>query len=247
MLHTSCLAFLLWSCIALSSPLDKKLGLHNAQVLKRVVAPPNSDIYVSDGNGNLVEGVIAASPDGLLSPYDTVFQADGTCDRRPVIYTPPDQIASVAVNFCNQNTAVVYGSPIKISPDIDCSGLASCSETHALAITATSTFSYTVGEDFQYGISDAIKLTAKLGVTQTWADTTTSTDALTFTPKPGSRGHMVFFPYMLKACGYTVKTNLYFGELIIHYDPMSCGYTPMTLSNQHPDGVSWVFDLDSLI
>ncbi|KAI9764679.1 MAG: hypothetical protein M1839_005791 [Geoglossum umbratile] len=234
-------ALLLWISIASSSPLTKRLQV-----------PDNTDIYVPDGNGNLVKGPIAASPDGTPAPFDVVYQNDGACDGRT--QSGGSGLFSIKVQFCNQQTAIVYGPAVKISPDIDCVGLASCAQTHTQSFTTTSSFAINGGIDVPLA-TEAIKVTAKLAVTKTWTDSSTQSDAFTFTPKPGAKGHMVFFPYIQKACGYAVQTKQliplspffpYSPPEISNYDAVSCGSTPLLLSNGQPDGVYSFCDIKRL-
>ncbi|KAI9865212.1 MAG: hypothetical protein M1813_002532 [Trichoglossum hirsutum] len=229
-------ALLLWISIASSSPLTK-----------RIQAPANTDIYVPDGNGNLVPGAIPASPDGTTGPFDVVYQNDGPCDSRG--QKGGSGLFNDEVQFCNQQTAIIYGPAIKISPDIDCVGLNSCAQTHTQTFTTTSSFAINAGIDIPLA-TEAIKVTAKLAVTKTWTDTSTQSDAFTFTPKSGAKGHMVFFPYMQKACGYAVQTKQviplpplfpYNPPEISNYDAISCGSTPLLLSTGQPDGVGLIF------
>jgi hypothetical protein len=231
-------ALLVWSFIASASPTDLDPGMRLA---KRLEAPENTDIWVPDGNGNLVPGVMATSaPDGTPGPFDVVYQNNEPCDARTsgslVLW------GYRSLGFCNQQTTIVYGEAIKVSQDIDCSGLVSCSETHTSSIATSSSFSVNPGLDAQLG-PNAIKLTAKLAASKTWIDTTSQTDSFTFTPRPGSKGHMVFFPYMQKACGPLLQTTFSVLPLppskqITGYDVASCGYTPLALQNGQPDGVS---------
>lgn len=211
---------------------------------KRVELPDNMDIYIPDGKGNLVEGVETSSPDGTPAPYDVVFTADGSCDGRT------SQSGTISgfnsAKFCNQNTMVVYGAAVKITPDIDCTGLASCSETRTTAITTSSSFNINFGVDGggDVGLAGkALKLTAKLAAGKTWTDTTAQTDSFTFTPKPGSKGHMLFYPYVQNACGFMLQTQTIVTVIgksttvVRGYDPASCGTSPLTLSNGQADGV----------
>jgi hypothetical protein len=231
-------AVLVWSFITSASPTDVGAGMRLA---KRLEAPENTDIWVPDGNGTLVPGVMASSaPDGTPGPFDVVYQNNEPCDgrtSRSLVFW-----GYRYSEFCNQQTAIVYGEAIKVSPDIDCSGLVSCSETHTSSTTTSSSFSVNPALDVQLG-SNAIKLTAKLAAAKTWIDTTSQTDSFTFTPRPGSKGHMVFFPYMQKACGPLLQTTFSLLPLppstqITGYDVASCGYTPLALQNGQPDGVS---------
>jgi hypothetical protein len=216
MLFRGSAAFLLWISIAAASPLSKR------------VTPPNgADVYIPDGNGNLVQGALANSPDGTPGPFSLIYQGVANCE---IGFPNTLNFAE----FCNQRTTVVYGKGIKISPDVDCRGLATCSQTQTTSFTATSSFAIQAGLDIPL-VTPAIKAAAKLQATKTWTDSSTQSQSLVFVSKPSAYGHMVFFPYMQKACGYSVQVEV---NSIVGYDVYSCGYTPLTLSNGQPDGAS---------
>ncbi|KAI9782825.1 MAG: hypothetical protein M1839_004576 [Geoglossum umbratile] len=227
----------LWGIVTSASPIYAESGTH----LARRAQLDNTDIWASDGNGHLAPVANSLSPDGTPAPFDILFTSDGSCTRDSSV--SPGGAGLTQARFCNQQTAVAYGPAMKVSPDIDCSGLAACSETHTSSFTTTSSSSISGGVDVPLAFQ-AIKLTARLSGTRTWTDSSTQTDSFTFTPRPNSKGHMVFFPYMIKACGFVLQSlitypipNFPVTETITGYDPVACGYTPLILENGQPDGI----------
>ena len=215
-----------------------------AQLSKRAEAPDNIDLWTLDGDELKPNGDIKSqgSPDGTPAPFDVTFTSDGHCDFSKY-HSHTDSVANYRSTFCTQRTAIVHGDPVKISPDIDCAGLQSCSETHTNSVTVSSAKQITSSVNFNADLFQTIKSTASLGGSKTWTDTTSSTDSHTFTPKPGSKGHMVFFPYMYKTCGqlFTIKGSFSPREPPFSYyvmDTVDCGFTPVTLPSGAPDGVS---------
>jgi hypothetical protein len=241
-------------CVAISAtPIDAGVGV---KLAKRDQLA-NTDIWVpiTSGGGSLVPAGSALatlgtpennSPDGTPAPYDILFRSDGTCDTGS---KTSNGIKVTTSKFCNQQTAVVYGQAMKVSPDIDCSGLQSCSESHTSSFTTSSSHSINPSVDANLGFQ-AIKIAAKFSGTISWTDSSTQTNAFSFTPRPGSKGHMLFFPYMVKACGFILQTvtinPIPSWPPIVQtegYDPMACGYTPLLLPSGQPDGVSLILQL----
>lgn len=199
-------------------------------------SPPdltNLDILVPDGD-TLVRGVSATSA-GDFHPGDKTFIGDGSCKYQLTI-----PWLTCKPNFCSVQTIAVAGVPIQASPDIDCSGVQSCSETHTQSVTVTSTTAITGSVSVANGdvISKAIKATASLGGGVTWSDSATTTTTFSFTPNPRDKGHIMFVPYMLEACG-TYYT--FFDDLICsvsEFVPMSCAQTPFKIGSGEAAGVS---------
>lgn len=128
---------------------------------RRAVAPSNTQIWIDDGNGNLSPGDFSAVkfPDGLPSPGDTVFRADQCNDD---MKERKDNLANWRLYWCNIRTQVVYGAPIKISEDVDCSGTQTCGITQTDAIAVSEAFQINGGTDFAGDIAGLIKATAKV-------------------------------------------------------------------------------------
>ncbi|KAI0006724.1 hypothetical protein F4779DRAFT_595085 [Xylariaceae sp. FL0662B] len=208
---------------------------------KRATQPSNAEIWVPDGNGNLKPADFSAVnfPDGIPGPGDTVFEADHCDDNEQSV---KDKFANWRLYWCNIRTQVVYGQPVKISPDVNCAATQTCAITHTDTVAIAEAFQVSGGTDFAGDIAKIIKATAKLAAAKTWTTTTTKTDSIAFTPKQGSKGHMVFFPYYFQACGphFSIK-EAFDGTkppFSYHaYDPMVCGLSPLTLSDGKPDGI----------
>ncbi|KAI1379855.1 hypothetical protein F4677DRAFT_407833 [Hypoxylon crocopeplum] len=245
-----CFSLLSWSAVVLSTPLKTKDAPMKRQ--------DNTNSLVDDGNGSLVPGVYpAGSQDGLPFPGDMIYESDGSAPSRgdQVIESPSGSILNWMNTYhATQKTTIVFGPPMKITEDVDCTGV-SCSQTQTTIVTVTDSFQLTVGVDIPINIAvsitNAIKATAKLGVSKTWTTATASTSSRTWTPERGTRGHVVFFPYMFKACGPTYITGAtleyntgYFDERVSGIYPNTCGYTPMTLADGRPDGVSLITSFD---
>lgn len=192
----------------------------------------NLDILVVDGD-TLVRGVAATNTD--VHPGDVTFIGDGSCK---IAFVLP--FFTCAPNFCSVQTIAVAGTPIQASPDIDCSGVQSCSETHTQSVTVSSSKAVTGGISASNGdvISKAIKATANLGGTYTWSDAEMTGTSFSFTPKAGDKGHIVFVPYMLEACGtyYRFIDDIYC--TVDEYIPMTCAQTPYRIGSGEPAGVS---------
>lgn len=184
-----CFSLLSWSSVVLSTPLRSEDGLAKRQ--------GSGNWLVDDGTGKLVPEVgPTESPDTTHQPGDMIYESDGS--------PPPlgdsawegplgDILGWMNTYHNTQKTVVVWGPPQKITEDVDCTGVASCSLTQTSAFTVTDSFSLNINVDLpiniQTSISNAIKATAKLGGSKTWTKSTTNTNSKTWVPEKGSKGH----------------------------------------------------------
>ncbi|KAH7407406.1 hypothetical protein BKA64DRAFT_705814 [Cadophora sp. MPI-SDFR-AT-0126] len=206
--------------------------------LTRRINTSNLDILTPDSSGNLVRSALSITSQQPV-PGDVTYIGTGQC-KSSTFY-----LSTLSCTlFCTTQTVVVAAQPVKASADIVCT-----TNTCGIALSQSVTVSdsTTVSGSFSAGAGNTIKGQAQLGGSRTWSNSATASNTYTFSPTNGDVGYIIFVPYMLEACGtftefhwdlFCHDWNYNYDSWVqpIHFDPMSCGQTPLTLQGGNADG-----------